>query len=95
MRTIYCENNLLYDNLLSLFYVLNTRLFFSFQIYTRLKMPGEGNLGDAKFILKNGIKMPAVGCKSKYCYWMLFNLYFIKLLKFAFFRVKLNRIQIY
>lgn len=24
-------------------------------------MPGEGNLGDAKFILKNGIKMPAVG----------------------------------
>lgn len=53
-------------------------------------MPGEGNLGDAKFILKNGIKMPAVGCKSKYCYWMLFNLYFIKLLKFAFLLCKIK-----
>ncbi|XP_050348466.1 uncharacterized oxidoreductase YtbE-like isoform X1 [Nymphalis io] len=24
-------------------------------------MPGEGNLGDVKFILRNGVKMPAVG----------------------------------
>lgn len=54
-------------------------------------MPGEGNLGDAKFILKNGIKMPAVGCESKHFYWMLFSLYFIKLLKFAFLSCLLSR----